>query len=144
LLLNNSDANNKNNFNDDDDDENEYFDERLPYGGKVYLARQKKPDSWLCIGLQVLLVAFVFIMIYYSYYHFDHMHTSIIKGYAHLGYDTAQHELGNRYLHGVGVEKHEEKAMEWFKKAADQGHPHASYNLAIGHLKGIKSNINST
>lgn len=46
------------------------------------------------------------------------------------------------FLKGVGVERHEEKAMEWFKKAADQGHPHASYNLAIGHLKGLKSQIN--
>jgi TPR repeat protein len=34
--------------------------------------------------------------------------------------------------------------MEWFKKAADQGHPHSSYNLAIGHLKGLPSPINQT
>ncbi|MPC89495.1 hypothetical protein E2C01_084446 [Portunus trituberculatus] len=26
--------------------------------------------------------------------------------------------------------------MEWFSKAADQGHPQASYNLAVGHLQG--------
>ena len=91
---------------------------------------------------QVLLVVFVIVLCYYSYYYFDHMHVNVIKAYAHLGFHTAQHELGNRYLHGVGVEKHEEKAMEWFKKAADQGHPHASYNLAIGHLRGLKSNIN--
>jgi hypothetical protein len=25
----------------------------LPYGGKVFLARKKKDDSWLMIGLQV-------------------------------------------------------------------------------------------
>ena len=42
------------------------------------------------------------------------------------------------------MEKHEEMAMNWFKKAADQGHPHSSYNLAIGHLKGLKSPINQT
>ena len=34
--------------------------------------------------------------------------------------------------------------MQWFKEAADQGHPAASYNLAIGHLKGIKTPINRT
>jgi TPR repeat protein len=45
-------------------------------------------------------------------------------------------------LKGHGVEKHEEEAMKWFKKAADQGHPEASYNLAVGHLKGLKTNIN--
>lgn len=42
---------------------------------------------------------------------------------------------------GTGVEKNQHKAMEWFKKAADQGHPHASYNLAIGHLKGIRTDL---
>ncbi len=25
--------------------------------------------------------------------------------------------------------------------AADQGHPHASYNLAVGHLTGIKTDV---
>ena len=61
-----------------------------------------------------------------------------------MGFDTAQHELGNRYLHGVGVEKHHGKAMDWFKLAADQGHPHSSYNLAVGHLKGIVTGLNQT
>ena len=72
------------------------------------------------------------------------MHVNVIKAYAHMGFDTAQHELGNRYLHGVGLERHEGKAMEWFKKAADQGHPHSSYNLAVGHLKGLPSPINQS
>ena len=31
--------------------------------------------------------------------------------------------------------------MQWFRKASDQGHPHASYNLAIGHLTGIKTDL---
>lgn len=31
--------------------------------------------------------------------------------------------------------------MEWFRKAADQGHPHSSYNLAIGHLQGIRAQV---
>ena len=36
----------------------------------------------------------------YAYFYFEHMHVNVIKAYAHLGFDTAQHELGNRYLHG--------------------------------------------
>ena len=80
-------------------------------------------------------------LLYYAYFHFEHMHVNVVHGYAHLGFDTAQHDLGNRYLHGVGVEKHPEKAMEWFKKAAEQGHPAASYNLALGQLKGLHSHI---
>ena len=35
--------------NDDSDDS----DDDLPYGGKVFLARKRKPDSWPCIALQV-------------------------------------------------------------------------------------------
>jgi hypothetical protein len=35
--------------NDDTDDS----DDDLPYGGKVFLARRRKPDSWLCIAFQV-------------------------------------------------------------------------------------------
>ena len=39
-----------NNYDDDSDYD---YDEQLPYGGKVYLARRKKPDTWLCIAIQV-------------------------------------------------------------------------------------------
>ena len=34
-------------------DESEDSDDELPYGGKVFLARRRKPDSWLCIAIQV-------------------------------------------------------------------------------------------
>lgn len=146
----------------DDDDDEEDLDE-LPFGGKVYLPRRHKPDSYACVALQVALVVGVLALIYYAYYYYEHMHVHVVKAYAHLGFDTAQHELGNRYLHGgytanelkwtkihrglfpgAGVEQDERKAMEWYKKAADQGHPHSSYNLAIGHLKGIRTAINES
>ena len=32
-------------------------------------------------------------------------------------------------------------AMEWFGLASAQGHPHSSYNLAIGHLNGFKTKL---
>lgn len=31
--------------------------------------------------------------------------------------------------------------MEWYSQAAAQGHPHSSYNLAIGHLSGLKTGL---
>lgn len=34
-------------------DEDADSDDELPYGGKVYLARKAKPDSWACIAIQV-------------------------------------------------------------------------------------------
>ena len=46
-------------------------------------------------------------------------------------------KVGQKYLHGRGVDRHHPNAMKWFRKAAEQGHAHAAYNLAIGHLKGI-------
>ena len=33
------------------------------------------------------------------------------------------------------------QAMKYFRLAADQGHPHAAYNLAIGHLQGIETDV---
>ena len=31
--------------------------------------------------------------------------------------------------------------MAWFRMAAQQGHPQSSYNLAIGHLSGMKTDL---
>ena len=44
---------------DDTDDSDYDYDEQLPYGGKVYLARRKKADTWLCIAIQVSYLSFV-------------------------------------------------------------------------------------
>lgn len=83
---------------DDEDDETD--DEEMPYGGKIYLARKKKGDSWACIALQVFLVISVVCFGCYAYYYYEHVHVNVLHGYAHLGFDAAQHDLGNRYLHG--------------------------------------------
>lgn len=85
--------------NREDDDEDSDLD-GLPFGGRVYLPRRRKADSWACVGLQVFLVVGIFSLAYYTYYYYEHVHVSVIKAYAHLGFDSAQHELGNRYLHG--------------------------------------------
>ena len=46
-----------------------------------------------------------------------------------------------RYLHGAGTDQNHSMAAEYFKMAAEQGHPHAKFNLAVGHLKGTNQNI---
>ncbi|XP_025113882.1 uncharacterized protein LOC112575945 [Pomacea canaliculata] len=112
-----------------------------PYTGKVFLARKKKPDPWYIRVLEAVVIVGAVAAALYCYYYFEHVHFHVTHGYAHLGYSEAQHQVGQRYLHGVGVEKHADKAMEWFRKAADQGHPHAAYNLAIGHLKGYQTDL---
>ena len=43
---------------------------------------------------------------------------------------------------GHGVEKNMELGMSWFKKSADNGHPHASYNVGYGHIKKLHKLLN--
>lgn len=118
------------------------WDPDLPYGGKVFLARKKKPDPLWMKCLEALAVISVFGLVYYSYYHFDHMHFHVTKAYAHMGFTEAEHIVGQRYLHGKGVRKDPPEAMKWFHKAAKKGHTHAAYNVAVGHINGIPTQLN--
>uniref|UniRef100_A0A1I8FMQ8 Sel1 repeat family protein n=1 Tax=Macrostomum lignano TaxID=282301 RepID=A0A1I8FMQ8_9PLAT len=60
-----------------------------------------------------------------------YLHFHVTKAYAHLAsYEDAQHQVGQRYLHGKGVEQHHGEAMRWFKHAAERGHPHASLQFS--------------
>ncbi|XP_078688889.1 uncharacterized protein LOC144920543 isoform X2 [Branchiostoma floridae x Branchiostoma belcheri] len=108
---------------------------------KVYLARRKKPDPWWVTALEVLVILFVVGSAYYAYNYFEHLHFHVTNGYAHLGYPQAQHFVAHRYLEGRGVDKDHRMAMDWMRKAADQGHAHAAYNLAIAHLKGLETDV---
>uniref|UniRef100_UPI00398E80AB sel1-repeat-containing protein YbeT-like isoform X1 n=1 Tax=Pristiophorus japonicus TaxID=55135 RepID=UPI00398E80AB len=110
-------------------------------GGPGSRPRKEQGDQsgWsLCEGVTAVL-ALSFLLYLFLYYQTFHLH--VTHAYAHLGYPAAQHSIGQRYLHGLGVEKDEEVAMRWFRKAADQGHPHASYNLAVGKLKAMTSDV---
>lgn len=115
--------------------------EELPYSGRVYMARKKKPDPLYIRVLEVFAVLATVAFGLYCYFYFENVHFHITHGYAHLGYAAAQHQVGQRFLHGSGVEKNPDHAMKWFRQAADQGHPHAAYNLAVGHLKGLKTDL---
>ena len=42
----------------------------------------------------------------------------------------AQYNLGVMYYDGLGVDVNFKKAIEWYEKAAEQGHAHAQNNLA--------------
>jgi TPR repeat protein/AAA+ superfamily predicted ATPase len=48
----------------------------------------------------------------------------------------AQFTLGQRYARGMGVEKSDAQAANWFQRAADQGHIEAQRYLAFAHLHG--------
>lgn len=51
---------------------------------------------------------------------------------AEAGEAAAQYAIGEHYQKGLGVERDAEKAMAWYRKAADQAHAGAQY--AIGAL----------
>jgi len=40
------------------------------------------------------------------------------------------------YGKGLGVERDDVKSFEWYKKAAEQGHPNAQFNLGVIYSKG--------
>ena len=44
---------------------------------------------------------------------------------AELGDPNAQYEMGRKYFRADGVEQSDEKALEWYSRAAEQGHPKA-------------------
>jgi TPR repeat protein len=40
------------------------------------------------------------------------------------------------YGKGQGIERDDTKSFEWYKNAAEQGHPNAQYNLGVIYAKG--------
>jgi len=108
---------------------------------KVRLAKRMKLDSNMVVFVEVLLLCIALILLYFCYFHFHVFHYHVTRGYAHLGHVEAQHLLGSRLLKGHGVLQDHGEAMKWFRTAADAGHPHAAYNLAIGHLSGYKTDV---
>lgn len=50
---------------------------------------------------------------------------------------SIQTRLGNRYKKGIGLEKNYEKAVYWYRKAAEQGFAVAQNNLAVMYEQGL-------
>ncbi|XP_047922385.2 secretory immunoglobulin A-binding protein EsiB-like isoform X1 [Anser cygnoides] len=87
--------------------------------------------------LQLLAVAAAGLLLLYIALCYQDFHFHVAQAYARLGYPHAQHIVGQRYLQGAEVEKSEALAMRWFRQAAGQGHPHSSFNLALGALRNM-------
>ena len=90
-------------------------------------------------------------LLFLVYFYPLQFHYHVAKGYARLGYDSAQHQVGLKHFHGHGVEKNKQEAMKWFKLAADQvfrilrlryvtqilkGHADAALHRGIGNIEG--------
>lgn len=48
---------------------------------------------------------------------------------------VGQYCLGKCYFEGIGVTKDYNKAIEWYKEAAEQGYAIAQYNLGVYYAK---------
>jgi len=62
---------------------------------------------WLLIYMYIVFLQFqgfalcaTMVFAFYAYFYFDHLHFHVTHAYAHLGYPSAQHQVGQRYLHG--------------------------------------------
>ena len=71
----------------------------------------------------------------------DHQFSSeeiaVIKEAAGKGGIKAQALLGTLYYYGNGVPEDEIKAVQWWRKSAEQGSPFAQYDLAMAYHDGI-------
>src|SRR2546430_1670593 len=56
---------------------------------------------------------------------------------AENGNKEAQFNLGVYYEKGIGIEKNEVKAFDWYQKAAENGVKEAQFNLGVYYEKGI-------
>lgn len=63
--------------------------------------------------------------------HFEQVRADAVKGDA-----KAQTALGNMYHDGFGVEKDIAKALEWYRKAVDQGYGEAQFRLGHEYSTG--------
>lgn len=53
------------------------------------------------------------------------------------GDPKAQHALGRQYEFGHGVVANAQTAMQWYRRAADQGHADSEYRLAVAYAYGL-------
>jgi hypothetical protein len=54
-----------------------------------------------------------------------------------MGYVDAQFALGIMYEEGRGLTQDYEKALEWYRKAAEQGYAPALNNLGVMYDRGV-------
>jgi hypothetical protein len=63
----------------------------------------RSDQFWIALNIIGIIIALI--ALYTCYFHFDHFHYRVCSVYANLGHADAQHILGERLLHGKGVEK---------------------------------------
>lgn len=67
---------------------------------------------------------------------YNKLNTKELEVYAEQGDAEAQFTLGYRYRYGKKAKKNFAKAIEWYTKAAEQGHSPAQNNLGVCYNHG--------
>jgi SH3-like domain-containing protein len=55
----------------------------------------------------------------------------VLKPYAEKGDPEAQYNIGWMYLNGYGLAMNDSRALDWWKRASDQGYSDASFSIAM-------------
>ncbi len=80
------------------------------FDGRLFLSRLIKngsPADYGCIGILIVLLGLCLVALYFCYFHFQWFHFHVTHAYAHIGHIEAQHLMGDKYLHGQGIDKDE-------------------------------------
>ena len=64
-------------------------------------------------------------------------YTNGLELMANLGNPEAQLKLGHCYFYGRGVRENKRVAVEWYRKAAEQGLAEAQYRLGDCYSRGL-------
>lgn len=80
----------------------------MTFDGQVFLSKTTKDYLSLgLIGLQIGGLCLCAMALYFCYFHFHLFHYHVTAFYARLGHADAQHLMGDKLLHGKGVDKDE-------------------------------------
>ncbi|XP_046409146.1 secretory immunoglobulin A-binding protein EsiB-like isoform X2 [Ischnura elegans] len=100
------------------------------------------PRNFTWIEIAVLCGVLLFAL--FVVFHFESLQYHLTHAFAKMGIADAQHAMAQRYMQGNNVLKNRTEAIEWFKKAAEQGHAPSAYNAALMHVKGHKTGLKRT
>ena len=79
----------------------------MTFDGRLFLSRLRRNPDYACLGFEVFGVVLCIVALYFCYFHFELMHYHVTSFYAGLGHPHAQHLMGDKLLHGKGVDKDE-------------------------------------
>ena len=88
-----------------DDDNGNRVGQKQHFLGRIAKFSGNIRSYHVWIGLNITGILIALVALYVCYFHFDSFHYQLCNVYASLGHADAQHIVGERLLHGKGLEK---------------------------------------